>query len=284
MKTRGYLRIACFLGIALVMGTIYAVCRSHEMISGNSRLEDATPPDAVRTAVALRDADLAIDEDMHERTAIPEAGSSIDAGRPIASEAGDALDGAVAPANPDLRVRFAQGTRLVAEERKMREIVEKVIGAADSRRIDIECRFEVCRLSSPPDDGEWINRLQAGAMYAFAGLVVETTPSGLRMFVELNQAPIEHANKLLADILDRLRGSTEVQKCKTSFPVTGERIVFHVELDSSARRLILKTDGAVAENSRASCLQHAAENVISAVPVPDDVSSLPDVPINMLSP
>jgi hypothetical protein len=179
------------------------------------------------------------------------------------------------------RERWAHGTRTPEKEVRVRAFLDKIFEVkerAQSRPYEIECRGMVCRLSvldsNTIDRDTWMRRAQSPDGAAFwRGWQFY----GGETYMVLDDPKAGPWKQLMVSIALAIEQSPAIAACKKDNPATGA-MTLTISL-SPDRKLTATVTGPLATQAVGVCIRRAAENAVATIPVPAEVTHVPDIPI-----
>lgn len=250
----------------------------------------ARPPLAVATLDALPDSPEEIDASVSVgleiaiQDAPPRSKPSMIDAQPHNTRRRDAGVGSEEPERPQLLDEFERAPRSKQSEQRVKAFLDRVFALGSGPlTYEAECHDSICRVRSldPSSGTEWVDRIQGDegmAMFQRVTLVA-SRDRGVEFYFELNDPSEAAANAIIQRIIAEVQRSPAVASCKKQHPAPAGEIRVLVGLDAMSGRLVATISGTLSHQPSGKCLERAIQSILNSIPVPNEVYTLPEVPI-----
>ena len=171
-----------------------------------------------------------------------------------------------------LAEKFELAERAPEVEAQVKPFLDKIFPPGAKPGYTIECHGRVCKLEADADRDNWMEPLQHDP--DGRGLFHGMTFDRYATYLDVEPPEVVGGNRYLRSIFDLVRYSPDLERCKKEFPHPGKLDV-QATLDA-ARHVVVQLGGELASTDIAACVRGVIDAVVASLPLPADVSSLPD--------
>ena len=172
--------------------------------------------------------------------------------------------------------RFKLGEPNPENEERLRPHLDRLFNAkpGDDAPYELECRDDICHLTTSLHQSEWMERLQQDEQLSgtFAGIQF-----GATTYMIMAEPGKAAGFRLLGRVLRSLYegdASKLISECKRNNPARAGTLSVSVNLDSAARKFIVTVDGELAKQSLGVCVRRVVDDTMARLEIPGDVTMM----------
>ncbi len=180
--------------------------------------------------------------------------------------------------------RFKLADRSVEAEERVRPVLDRIFPTrpGEPARYELECRRDVCHLTTTVDPSEWMDPLQTDPDHAGTFKKMMFGPDGA--YLQLEDPDRTAGIQLAVKLRGALAESAAIRDCKRNNPSPTGTLGLTISFDASARRLQLEIAGDLAPRAFGICVRRAVEDLLASFAVPPDVTTMRDLPVSLTVP
>ena len=173
--------------------------------------------------------------------------------------------------------RFDLAERAPDVEAQVKPFLDRIFPAGPKPGYTVECHGRVCKLEADADRDNWMEPLQhdPDGRGLFRGMTFDRYAT----YLDVELPEVVGGNRYLRSVFDLVRYAPELARCKKQFPQPG-KLEVEASLDAG-RHVVIQLAGELATAEIAGCLRSVIDQVIASMPLPADVTSLPDTTLTI---